>query len=192
MFQQTEACIGCHACEVQCKSGKNLSCGPRLCEIVTVGPEWVGNQPRTVHTFLSCLHCTEPVCMAACPTGAIQMRPGDGIVFIQEDLCVGCRLCISACPWGACQWNPETKKVVKCDLCMDRLDAGLLPLCVGICPTGCLRFGRTQEMPSAIASRYSEVTTALEALGPVHRTQKDSVGGMQTVGFDDTNGKWRQ
>ena len=183
MFQQTEACIGCHACEVQCKSSNNLSRGPQLCEIITVGPKWIKKMPRAVHMFLSCLHCAEPACMAACPTGAIQKRPRDGIVFIQEDLCVGCRLCISVCPWGACRWNPETKKAVKCDFCMDRIDAGLEPLCVAICPTDCLRFGRAKEIPPAIASRYSEVTAVLEAFGPIRREQNGNYGDKRDAGF---------
>lgn len=168
IFQQIEGCIGCHACEVQCKLNKDIPPGPKPCEIVTAGPRWINGMPRAAYVFMSCLHCDDPVCQAVCPAGAICKRDRDGIVFIREDLCVGCGLCVSACPWGACQMNPETNRAVKCDLCMDRLDKGLRPLCVDICPTGCLHFGRFTETPSRTALQYSaRVSFLLESfLGP--------------------------
>ena len=78
--------------------------------------------------------------MAACPTGAMQKRESDGIVFTDFDRCIGCKACMVACPWGVVQWNPDTRKVVKCDYCKDRVDQGLKPACVTVCTTGCLSF----------------------------------------------------
>lgn len=161
IFQEIEKCIGCHACEVQCKGNKDIPQGPKPCEIITEGPKWINGLPRAAYIFMSCLHCPDPVCRAVCPTGAICKREKDGIVFIRENLCVGCGLCISACPWGSCQMNPETNRAVKCDLCMDRLDKGLKPLCVDVCPTGCLHFGELTEMPSQMAAQYSEVVSLM-------------------------------
>jgi Fe-S-cluster-containing dehydrogenase component len=71
----------------------------------------------------------------------MQKRARDGIVFVESDLCVGCKACITACPWGTPQWNPQTGKAVKCDYCMDRVDQGLEPACVTKCVTKCLHFG---------------------------------------------------
>jgi Fe-S-cluster-containing dehydrogenase component len=68
---------------------------------------------------------------------------------------VGCKTCISACPWGAPQWNPEIGKVVKCDYCRDRIDAGLKPACVTVCVTHCLDFGKTEKMPLVKRQRYA-------------------------------------
>ena len=133
LSQDTKKCIGCHSCEVACKSNKDLPVGPKLCEIITVGPVFVGGLPKAGYTFMPCFHCEDPWCVAACPTGAMQKRDKDGIVFVDPALCVGCKTCMSACPWGAPQWNPETGKAVKCDFCMDRLDKGLEPcLCYGV------------------------------------------------------------
>jgi Fe-S-cluster-containing dehydrogenase component len=36
--------------------------------------------------------------------------------------------------------------VVKCDYCMDRIDAGLKPACVSKCVTHCLEFGKMEEV----------------------------------------------
>ena len=77
----------------------------------------------------------------------MRKRAEDGIVSVDADLCVGCKACMVACPWGAVQWNPETEKVVKCDLCKDRLDQGLKPVCVTICTTGCLSLNEVAEEP---------------------------------------------
>jgi Fe-S-cluster-containing dehydrogenase component len=67
-------------------------------------------------------------------------REKDGIVYVDYSKCVGCKACMVACPWGAVQWNPELFKAQKCDLCMDRIDQGLKPVCVTVCTSGCLHF----------------------------------------------------
>lgn len=162
LLQDTRKCIGCHSCEIQCKSNKSLPVGPRLCQIVTVGPKFVNGQPRASYIFSPCYHCEKPWCVSACPTGAMQKREADGIVFVDEDLCVGCKTCISACPWGAPQWNPDTGTVVKCDYCKDRIDEGLKPACVTICTTQCLDFGPSDRLPQLKRERFAKQTAALE------------------------------
>jgi len=100
---------------------------------------------------MPCFHCEKPWCVAACPTGAMQKREKDGIVFVESSLCVGCKSCIIACPWGTPQWNPMTGKAAKCDYCLDRVDAGLKPACVTKCLTQCLDFGvATAEETAAL------------------------------------------
>lgn len=46
----------------------------------------------------ACRHCDDPLCMFACPTGAINRRP-EGEIYVQYDLCVGCGACAIACPY---------------------------------------------------------------------------------------------
>jgi Fe-S-cluster-containing dehydrogenase component len=138
---------------VQCKVNKKLPAGPRPTHIVTVGPKMVGGLPRAAYVFMNCFHCAEPWCVAACPTKAMQKRESDGIVFVDHEICVGCKACIRACPWGAPQWHKETRKVVKCDLCKDRVDEGLDPACVTVCPAGSLSFGESVEELTDIRRR---------------------------------------
>ena len=140
LFHDKEKCIACHTCEIQCKSNKSLPVGPKLCQVITVGPRLVGGIPIASYMFMSCFHCENPACVTACPTGAMKKRESDGIVYVDFDRCIGCKACMVACPWGAVQWNPEAQKVVKCDYCMDRVDQGLKPACVTVCTTGCLSF----------------------------------------------------
>ena len=93
--------------------------------------------------------------MKACPTGAMQKRETDGIVHVESGICIGCKSCMSACPWGTPQWDPASRRVVKCDYCMDRVDKGLDPACVTKCVTGCLSFGVTTEEPDPRRERYA-------------------------------------
>ena len=154
------SCIGCQACEVHCKTNKNLGPGPVPCQIISIGPIDVGGQPRMRIVFMPCFHCEDPWCVRACPTGAMQKREKDGIVFVEHSLCVGCKTCIAACPWGTPQWDPVTRKVVKCDYCKDRLDVGLQPACVTKCVTGCLSFGVANELPDPRRERYARFIVA--------------------------------
>jgi Fe-S-cluster-containing dehydrogenase component len=95
-----------------------------------------GNPERN---FLSvaCNHCENPECMRVCPVGAYSKRE-DGIVVQNHDKCIGCRLCTMACPYGPARYSPKHRKASKCELCKDRLDAGLKPACVQACAMGAL------------------------------------------------------
>ena len=165
LFQDARKCIGCRACEIQCKVNKNLPLGPRLCQIIEVGPRMIGEVPRSAFVFMPCSHCQDPVCVAVCPTGAMQQRPEDGIVFVDQQLCVGCKACISACPWGAPQWDAGINRVIKCDYCMDRLEQGLEPACVAACPTQCLVFGLAEDMLPIRPQNPAESMASLEHYG---------------------------
>ena len=159
------SCIGCLACEVHCKTNKHLGPGPNPCKLIAFDPVEVDGLPRQRFVFMPCFHCEDPWCVRACPTGAMQKREKDGIVFVESSLCIGCKSCIAACPWGTPQWDPDTNKVVKCDYCMDRVDAGLQPACVTKCVTGCLSFGVANEAPDPRRERYARHLLAEPPVG---------------------------
>ena len=59
---------------------------------------------------------------------------------------MGCQSCVWACPYDAPQYNPETGRVHKCDGCIDRVEAGLRPVCVDACPYQLIEFGDIEEL----------------------------------------------
>lgn len=135
----SDRCITCKACEVHCKQKNRVPVGAKLGQLVTVGPIKRAGKPKVLNLFMPCFHCEQPWCVAACPTNAM-VRRDDGIVYVDGELCVGCKACIIACPWDIPQWDEERGKVIKCDLCMDRIDEGLEPACVTACTTHALEF----------------------------------------------------
>lgn len=145
IYLDSKRCIGCHGCEVHCKTSKGLPVGPILCEIDHKPLAAIRGVPRTEFTFRSCYHCEDPACVPVCPTDAMTKR-ADGIVYVDEEKCIGCMACRTACPWSIPQHNPETNKAVKCDYCMERLEAGLKPACVTKCTTHALKFVTLAEV----------------------------------------------
>ncbi len=80
-----------------------------------------------------CNHCTNPACVAACPSGAIYKRGEDGVVLIDQTRCRGWRACVAACPYKKSFYNWNTGKSEKCILCYPRLETGQAPACFHSC-----------------------------------------------------------
>lgn len=146
-------CVGCFTCQIACKDKNNLAVGQRFRRVHEFagggyGPAGQG-LIHNVYAYwlsLSCNHCEQPVCVANCPTGAMRKRPKDGVVYVDQSRCIGCRYCVMSCPYGAPQYNPSTGKTGKCDFCKDRLDRGERPACVEACPMRVLDFGDIDEL----------------------------------------------
>lgn len=163
LFQDEKKCISCRSCQVQCKINKGLGVGPKPNQVIDVGPVKENGRYKAKYVFLACFHCDNPWCIPACPNGAMQKRESDGVIYIEQERCVGCKSCIMACPWSAPQWDGKKGKVVKCDFCKDRLDAGLKPACVTACPTDCLDLVPTEKLPDTKRVRFIKELISGEA-----------------------------
>jgi formate dehydrogenase iron-sulfur subunit len=177
-FTDTSVCIGCKACEVACKEWNQLPTedhgflGESLDNTGTLdGQTWrhvkfLDNVPdETLGTgngaaFLLmsdvCKHCKHASCMEVCPTGAI-IRTEFDTVFIQEDVCNGCRNCIAACPYDVIDIDSERDVARKCTLCYDRLQGGLEPACAKACPTDSIQFGPLDELREKAKKREADL-----------------------------------
>ncbi|MDO0824949.1 4Fe-4S dicluster domain-containing protein [Desulfosporosinus nitroreducens] len=149
MVIDTRSCIGCHSCTVACKVHNNLPVDMIYNPVTTVGPTGVYPNLHMAHIPLLCMHCEQTPCVNACPTGASQRRE-DGIVWIEESKCVGCKTCVMVCPYGARVSNHEKGTVQKCDFCFDRVDKGSIPRCVQSCHQKARIFGDLDDETSEV------------------------------------------
>lgn len=156
MALDVERCIGCHTCSVACKVENSVSLGNFRTKVyyydyAALNPH--NKQPTMRRAFLPslCMHCENAPCISSCPNDAIARGP-DGIVRIIESECDATGDCIKACPYGAIHIDPVSKIADKCDWCSHRLDAGLEPACVEVCPAEVYIFGDMNDPASKITT----------------------------------------
>ena len=144
-------CIGCHACSTACKSENAVPLGVNRTYVKYVD---VGQFPAARRAFqvTRCNQCEHPPCVSACPTSAMYRRK-DGIVDFDKSICIGCQACIAACPYDAIFMNPEDHSAEKCNFCAHRLEVGLEPACVVVCPTEAIVVGNLKD-PESRVSQY--------------------------------------
>ena len=142
-------CIGCHACTTACKSENEVPVGVTRTYVKSVD---VGVFPQARRAFqvTRCNQCTDAPCVTACPTQAM-FRREDGIVDFDKSVCIGCKACMAACPYDAIFINPEDHSAEKCNMCAHRLDIGLEPACVTVCPTEAILVGDLNDPTSPVA-----------------------------------------
>ena len=193
-FTDTSICIGCKACEVACKEWNQLSGNParflgdsfdntgqlddmnwrhvQFHETTSPsgGPAWLMMSDV-------CKHCNQASCMDVCPTGAI-IRTEFDTVFIQQDVCNGCRNCISACPFGVIGFSSDSGTVRKCTLCYDRLQAGMQPACAQACPTQSIRFGPLDELRTQADARLAAVHSGGHSNATLYGRDSSVYGGL--------------
>jgi len=187
-----DICVGCQACATSCKEWNTGGYSAPLSDTQPYGSDPVGawlnrihgyevsddTSSRTVHFPRSCLHCEEPACVTVCPTGASYKRTEDGIVLVNPDTCIGCKLCSWACPYGAREYDSNHGVMKKCTLCVDRIynetleEEDRVPACVQACPTGARHFGDLGDPTSNVSKLVEE---------------RDGYGLMPETGYKPVN-----
>ena len=124
---------------------------------------------------VQCQQCEDPACVRACPVKAT-FRDPNGIVVIDYNWCIGCRMCQLACPYWARRFNwsepvlpnedmnpkthylgnrPRMRGVMeKCTFCLQRVRDGRYPACVEACPVGARKFGNLLDPESGRCRRF--------------------------------------
>ncbi len=142
VYTNKEFCIGCHICELACLTAHSKSKDLIIAFTKERTEEGLAACKRVFEegatcVAVSCRHCEDPACVAACISGALHKDPESGRTNYDQDKCVGCWSCLMACPFGAIKRHPILKKIIKCDLCKDRPEG---PACVAACPNKALKF----------------------------------------------------
>ena len=204
-FTDTSICIGCKACEVACKEWNQLEGNPpkftadsfdntgqldaqnwRHVQFIEQVPDnngvvfnptpIAGGQAWLMMSDV-CKHCKNASCMEVCPTNAL-MRTEYDTVYIQNDVCNGCRNCISACPYGVIGFNEEKGIAQKCTLCYDRLQGGLQPACAKACPTESIKFGYIEDLHKVADDRLANLQKQGYAKAQLYGRDEKVYGGL--------------
>jgi len=146
-----EKCIGCVVCEYACSMTNEKTFNPTKSRIraLRMGP--------LKNIAVTCRHCENPACVAACPKRALSQNEETGMIIVDENLCVGCDWCISACDFGAMMLHPEKKVVFTCNNCKDQPDG---PQCVKWCPEEALEL-----VSSDVLAQKSRITAVKKLFG---------------------------
>jgi len=171
MVYDLAACDGCQDCVVACNEMHNNPADQPWINVYVME-----DSPETAPYWFprGCFHCDNPPCTKVCPVNATFKRQ-DGIVLIDNEVCIGCRFCMAACPYSARVFNwerpspasqhapppsPETQHikrvgtVSKCDFCPELAREGLLPPCVTSCSMGAVYYG--DELEDAVTNGEGE------------------------------------
>jgi dimethyl sulfoxide reductase iron-sulfur subunit len=147
-------CDGCKKCTEACQAEHELPANFEWIKVFQVQDK----QGRMYNMPRPCFQCESAPCLKVCPVAAT-FREKDGVVLVDQDKCIGCRMCMAACPYGARYFNyneppkpshpfqhatpqhpvPQQKGTVgKCMFCVHRTEDGKLPACVEACGMGAL------------------------------------------------------
>ena len=193
-YIDTSTCIGCKACEVACQEWNDLPSVPtrqdgsyqtlpslhaRYWNLIVFNEAEIDGNFSWLMRKDQCMHCADPGCLRACPAPGAIVQYSNGIVDVNTQECIGCRLCETGCPFNVPRFSDQTGKMSKCTLCVDRTSIGLEPACVKACPTGCLHFGNKEDMVELGNRRVAQ----LKATGFANAGLYDppGVGGTNVV-----------
>jgi Fe-S-cluster-containing hydrogenase component 2 len=124
-----EKCTGCRLCELVCSVMHEGVSNAAKSRIQVVKWEEEGRYVPVI-----CQQCEDAPCQNVCPVAAISRDKDFGFLKVNPEVCIGCRSCVGVCPFGAMNYNPDTRRVFKCDLC------GGDPQCVRFCDVKAVDF----------------------------------------------------
>jgi Fe-S-cluster-containing hydrogenase component 2 len=143
-----EKCTGCRICELICSAGKHEEFNPKRSRVRIVKEERFFIDIPSI-----CQHCSNPLCLKDCDSGAIE-KTKEGYVVVDQEKCIACEECVAACPFDSIFMDPVDNKAIVCDLCQGN------PKCVQWCPTEALtlqkddsRTGRKKRTSSVKEAR---------------------------------------
>jgi formate dehydrogenase iron-sulfur subunit len=207
IFIDTTRCTACRGCQVACKQWpghkavRTLQTGthqnppdltPFNNKLVRFSEKKIDGRIYWLFFPDQCRHCLQPACKAAADAyvdGAIVIDEPTGIVVCTEKTKEltkeQCDEIISACPYNIPRRDDATGTLNKCDMCIDRVHAGLVPMCVKTCCTGAMNFGEREDMLKLAKERLDKVKAESPQAGLETLIVCDSGNACELLDADD-------
>ncbi len=138
-------CSACGACAIACMDENDIDLTTGIRPFRTVFRQDLNRDGKILYYSISCMHCNDAPCVTACPSGCLFKDKESGLTLYDNTYCIGCHSCSMACPFGAPTFGADNK-MRKCDGCIDRQKAGLMPACVKGCTFGALKLVDTDDI----------------------------------------------
>lgn len=139
-----------------------------------------------------CRHCSPAPCQQVCPTAAITRNAAHDLVLVDPNKCIACAMCAMVCPFDAVTFFPTLNgapprvTALKCDGCVERVEAGGIPACVEVCKVGALVYGELNELVAE--GRLQKAGTTLAAAASIEApSEPDPIEGWRAFGRELTS-----
>lgn len=176
-FMDLSRCTACRGCQVACKQWHKLPATPtkqwgsrqnpkdlnfNTYKLVRFSEEVKDGRMQWLFFPEQCRHCIEPPCKGMADgydERAILHDPNTGAVIFTSytKALTDIEDPMELCPYNIPRKDPETGVWSKCDMCLDRVQNGMLPACVLSCPTGTMNFGDREDMMALANERLAKV-----------------------------------
>lgn len=168
----TTVCTACRGCQVACKQWHNLPAEKTInrgsyqnpadlsfntYKLVRMREEIIDGKLEWLFFPDQCRHCLEPPCQdtAGEPTAIFTDQATGAVIYTSNTKGLDADEIIESCPYNIPRKAPDGT-FAKCDMCLDRVENGLLPICVKTCPTGAMNFGDRNEILSLAQKRLAD------------------------------------
>ncbi|MGD9079418.1 MAG: formate dehydrogenase [Desulfobacterales bacterium] len=172
-FIDTTLCTACRGCQVACKQWHDLPAEETTnrgtyqnpadlsfdtYKLVRMNEAVIGGQLKWLFFPEQCRHCVEAPCLetAGDPAAIYYDEPSGAVIYTAKTKNLDADEIIESCPYNIPRKGPDGT-LAKCDMCFDRVAAGMQPACVKTCPTGTMNFGERQEMLDLAQKRLAVV-----------------------------------
>lgn len=174
-FIDTTKCTACRGCQVGCKEWKDFPAVPTKQRGTHQNPpdlthynfklvrfaEHMDDKGKVTWNFFpdQCRHCLEAPCKsgASLPDSIVIDKETGAVIYTEKTAKENFETIKSSCPYDIPRLNPKTKRIVKCDMCIDRVKKNMLPMCVKSCAMGAMHFGDRDDILARAAKRLVAV-----------------------------------